>query len=112
VATPTWKPVENIISSITNANPGVVTTTSDHDYSSGAIVQFFFPANFGMNQLIGNNYTITVLSPTTFSINENTTNFDPFTISTTLQSPQVVPVGEVANSLSSRQQNTLTPTPT
>lgn len=112
MSTPTWKPIEKAITSITNANPGVVTTTSNHNYTTGLIVRFFFAENFGMSQLIGNIYTITVLSPTTFSINANTTTFDPFVIPNTLQTPQVIPVGEVASTLQNREQNTLTPTPT
>ena len=109
MATPIWQPNYSIISSITNANPGVVTTVSPHDYYSGLIVQFFYGPKFGMQQLIGNIYTITVLSPTTFSINQNTSLFDTFTIGTNKQSPQVVPVGEIASTLKNLERNLLTP---
>lgn len=106
---PLWQPNYNIVSSITNANPGVVTTASPHGYSSGLIVGFFFPANFGMVELIGKNFTITVLSPTTFSINQDTTLFNAFNNSITTQSPQVFPVGEVASTLKNVERNLLTP---
>lgn len=109
MAIPVWQPNYNVISSITNANPGVVTTASPHGYYSGLIVQFFFGPLFGMQQIIGNIYTIIVLSPTTFSINQNTIAFDAFTIGTTLQVPQVVPVGEIASTLKNVERNLLTP---
>lgn len=109
MATPVWQPNYSVISSITNANPGVVTTASPHGYFTGAIVQFFYGPKFGMPELIGNTYTIAILSPTTFSINQNTTLFQPFTIGTTLQVPQVVPVGEVATTLKNLERNLLTP---
>ena len=106
---PVWQPVRNSITAITNANPGVVTTASDHGYFSGLIVRFEFYIDFGMQQLIGNTYTITVLSPTTFSINANTTTYDPFFISSTVQVPQVTSVGEIASTLKNVQRNLLTP---
>ena len=109
MTTPLWRPNYSIVSSITNANPGVVTTVNPHGYFSGLIVQFFFGAPFGMQQLIGNTYTIVVLSPTSFSINQNTIPYDPFVIGTTLQEPQVVPVGEIASTLRNRERNLLIP---
>ena len=109
MTTPVWQPAQRVISSITNANPGVVTTTAPHGYFSGLIVLFYFPVNFGMVELVGNNYIITVLSPTTFSINQDTTFFTPFDSSNTTQSPQVSPVGEVASTLRNVEKNLLIP---
>ena len=109
MTTPVWQPNYSIISSITNANPGVVTTASPHGYYSGLIIQFFYGPLFGMQQLIGNTYIIVVLSPTAFSINQNTISFDPFIMGTTLQVPQVVPVGEVASTLKNVERNLLIP---
>lgn len=109
MATPVWQSVRNAITAITNANPGVVTTASDHGYFSGLIVRFEFYIDFGMQQLIGNTYTITVLSDTTFSIDADTTNYDPFFISSTVQIPQVTSVGEIASTLKNSQRNLLTP---
>lgn len=109
MATPIWKSVRNSITAITNANPGVVTTASAHGYYSGLIVRFEFYIDFGMQQLIGNIYTITVLSPTTFSIDADTTTYDPFFISSTVQVPQVTAVGEIASTLRNSEQNLLTP---
>lgn len=93
-------PNRQTVSNITRANPGVVTTTQDHGYQNGLFVRFYFPKNFGMTQVNGNIYEITVLSPTTFAIDVNTTDFDAFAVLSTSQSPQVIPVGEVANTLS------------
>ena len=93
------------VSAITNANPAVVTTTQNHGYLTGLQVRFFFPANFGMTQVNGNIYEITVLSPTTFSIDVDSTNFDTFGGSTASQVPEVLPVGEDAFSLAQATVN-------
>lgn len=82
------------VSAITNANPAVVTTTQNHGYLSGLFVRFYFPINFGMTQVNGNVYEITVLSPTTFSIPVDSRNFDVFGGSTAKQVPEVIPVAE------------------
>lgn len=93
-------PNRQTVSNITRANPGVVTTTQNHGYDSGLFVRFYFPVNFGMTQVNGNVYQITVLSPTTFALDVDTSNFDSFAILSASQSPQVIPVGEVASTLS------------
>lgn len=93
------------VSAITQANPGVVTTTEIHGYLSGLFVRFYFPINFGMMQLNGNVYEVTPLTPTTFAINVDTTNFDAFSISSTVQLPEVIPVGEVAETLQNSVYN-------
>lgn len=92
-------PNRQIVSAITRANPGTVTTTQDHGYSTGLFVRFFFPENFGMEQVADNIYEITVESDTEFSINTNTTNFDVFDDTGAVQSPQVIPVGSDSTSL-------------
>jgi hypothetical protein len=106
---PTWGPLPQVITAITNANPGVVTTATSHGYLSGLYVRFYFPEDFGMPELSENVYVIIVLSPTTFSIDENTIGFQPFFISTTKQIPQVVPVAEIASSLLQAERNTSIP---
>lgn len=89
------------ISSITNASQAVVTTTVPHGYSTGFNVRITFPfpyANsFGMFQINGLSGLINVLSPTTFSIGIDSTNFSPFVLGTTLQQPQVIPIGQFTN---------------
>src|ERR1700704_4063861 len=71
-------PNRNTIASITNANPGVVTTTTDHTYHNGLLVRLVIPLGLGMPEVNGNIYEITVLSNNSFSINVDTTNFEPF----------------------------------
>lgn len=93
------------ISGITNANPGVVTTTEPHGYHNGAYVRLVLPGNFGMQQVNEQVYLITILSPTTFSIGVDTSNFDIFSLGSNDQVPQVVPVGEVALTLINAVRN-------
>ena len=93
------------VAGITNSNPGIVTTTQANGYLPGLFVRFYFPINFGMMQVNGNVYQITPLTPTTFSINVDTTNFDVFAITSTVQFPEVIPVGETADTLVNRVIN-------
>ncbi len=108
----TWAPTSRIITDITRANPGVVTTSQSHGFLDGLYVRIDMqpkPSLFGMTQVSGKIYLITVLSATTFSINENTSNFDTFIAITDPQAPQAIPVGEVATTLQNLERNTLTP---
>lgn len=96
-----WLPQTATITAITNAAPAIVTTALPHGYSSGFNVRIVFPfpyvGAFGMEQINEQIGTILVLSPTTFAISIDTTNYDPFVIGTTLQSPQVIPIGQYTN---------------
>ncbi len=78
VSQPMFQRAMRVIQSITNANPAVVTTTSDHQYITGMQIRFRIPMGFGMQQLDGVNATITRLSATTFSVAIDTTQMDPF----------------------------------
>lgn len=107
---PTWAPLFNTITAITNANPAQVTTGTNHGYVVGLYVRFFFPANFGMAPLNDNVFLIiNIPTPTTFLIDANTIDYAPFTISTTKQIPQVIPVAEISQILSMAERNTLIP---
>lgn len=92
----------NFITAITQDANAVITTATDHGYSTGYTVRIVFPfpygLSFGMYQINDQIGTITVLSPNSFSININTLNYDPFAIGTTLEKPQVVPIGQYSNS--------------
>lgn len=92
-------PNRQIIQSITNAYPAVVTTTAPHGYHDGLYVRLVYPIADGMQQIQGQVFLITILSPTTFSIPVDTRNFDSFALNSAEQSPQVIPVGEVALTL-------------
>lgn len=101
---PIFQPARRLIASITNANPAVVTTTFPHQYKDGTIVRLDIPPADGMQQADQMTGTIVVLSPTTFAIDINTTDFDPFVIPSspapTLQiCAQVVPVGVTQTSI-------------
>ncbi len=108
---PVFQPAMRIISNITNANPGVVTTTFAHQYKDLLIVRLDIPQGFGMqqaNQLTG---TVSVLSPTTFAISIDTTNFQPWSVPANWpldkQLAQVVPVGEENRTLENATRNVL-----
>ncbi len=63
------------ITGITKASAGVVTTATAHGYASGDVViltGLYQSATTGMPQIGGIPFTVTVLSPTTFSIPWNT----------------------------------------
>jgi hypothetical protein len=96
-----WTPDARVITSITKANPCVITTTAPHGYTTGFNVRVVFPFpysnSFGMYQINGLSGVITVLSPTSFSMPINTLGFDAFVIGTTLENPQVVPIGQFTN---------------
>lgn len=92
-------PSSKIVSAITQANPGVVTTSTDHGYETGYEVRFFFPLNVGMNQLKNQIVTVTKIDATSFSIGVDTTNFDAFSPVGSSQLPQVIPVGSFQNSV-------------
>lgn len=74
----TWTPPSQIIAGISNANPGVVTTAQTNDFLTGLFVRLVLPGNFGMPEVNENVYEIEILSPNTFSIPVDTTNFTPF----------------------------------
>jgi len=112
IPNPTFQPAMRLIASITQSLPATVTTTFDHLYVSGTIVRLDIPVADGMqqaNQFVG---PIVVTGSTTFTIDLDTTNFEPFAIPV---SPgphedicaQVVPVGELNEQLTAAVRNTL-----
>jgi hypothetical protein len=108
---PVYQPALRIISDITNSNPAIVTTSFNHQYINGAIVRLNIPLGFGMvqaNQLYG---PIIVTGNTTFTIDIDTTFFDPFMVPesypNSYQSAQCTPVGEINETLKSAVQNVL-----
>lgn len=95
-----WLPQQRIIASITNSNPAIITTPEAHGYSTGFNLRIFYPYTvtnvFGMEQLAEMTGVITVLSPTSFSIDIDTTHFAPFTQGTR-EKAQVVPISQYEN---------------
>lgn len=92
-------PMIALISNISNANPAVVTTTANNNYLPGLYVRITIPYTGCMDQLAGTIWPITILSPTTFSIPVNTTNYIPFVDLSPVQQAQVVPVSEYTGTL-------------
>lgn len=117
IQSPVYAPAMRPILSITNAVNALVTTTingvdaADHGYLTGTIVRLDFPPGFGMtqaNQLTG---TITVTSSSTFTIDIDTTSFEPYVTPTkwpqAYQRSQVVPIGQNNEMLTAAVQNIL-----
>lgn len=63
-----FSPDRIAISDISKANPGVVTTSSNHNLTTGQVVRLNVPLNYGMVELNKLQCSVTVLSNTTFSI--------------------------------------------
>lgn len=76
--------IRRTISGATQANPVVITTSADHGFANGDRVMI--AGITGMVELNGNDYLVTVLTPTTFSLqnrdgtsgNINGTGFTPY----------------------------------
>lgn len=98
-------PNRQTVSTITKANPGVVTTTQAHGYDTGYLVRFYFPLDVGMNQLDEKVVEITVIDDTSFSIDVDTSNFDSYAPVASLQVAQVIPVGSNQESLIEPTEN-------
>lgn len=97
---PQFQPAMRIITAITNGYPAVVTTNINHNYQTGLVVRLDIPEDYGMvqaNKLFG---PIMRIDATSFSIEIDTTNFDPFTVPVSallLNIAQAVPVAEDAS---------------
>lgn len=85
-----------VISSITNANPMVITTTNNHNYVAGMEVSFLIPGNFGMQQLNVLSGQVLQLTNNTLTIGIDSTRFTPFAYPSPLPSaysyPYVIPI--------------------
>ncbi len=83
------------IASITIGQTPTVTTELDHLYRTDSFVRFFIPLGYGMSQLNWKLAKIRVTGANTFTINIDTTGFDPFVLNDLDQKPQVIPAGEI-----------------
>ena len=110
VQDPLYQPAMRQISNITQAEQATVTTTFDHQYIVGEIVRLVVPIDYGMQQVNGQTGTIISVTDDTFVIDINTSLYDAFVNSlTSLQYPQVIPIGEVSETLLAATHNTLRP---
>lgn len=85
----TFAPSRSPISAITKANPCVISTSVNHNLTTGQVVRIHVPKNYGMYELNNQIFIISVLSATTFSLqysqvppalNVNSSNYTTFTI--------------------------------
>lgn len=96
----TYSPIICDISTITNANPCTVTTNSIHSFVVGNEVQFFIPQEWGMTQLSNETgYVLSVITPTQFTVNIDTTLFNAFVTPTpppfvVINTAQVAGIGD------------------
>jgi hypothetical protein len=67
-----------VIFSITNANPCVVTTVNDHGYPAGVKVRFNIPIAFGMQQLNKLTAQVIAITNNTMTLDLSSINFIPF----------------------------------
>lgn len=107
---PTYAPIMMPVTGISKANPAVITTFAASGYLNGAIVRINVPLGFGMRQMDQLTGTVTVITPTTFSVDIDASLFDPFVTPTPrYQQSSVVNVGEVSTKLDSAVRNILPP---
>lgn len=66
-----------LVTGITNANPGVITTNINHGYTTNQV--FIMKGATGISGLNNTSLTATVISPTSFSIGVNTTASGTYT---------------------------------
>lgn len=108
VVNPTYEPTRTIISAIGSTNPMEVTTTDDHNYSTGLIVRLYIPTDHGMQQVNQQYASITVTAATTFTMPFDATRWDPFTVPADAeQCAEIVPIGADNDKLELATRNVL-----
>ena len=80
VENPVFSPAMRLITSITQSRPATVTTSFAHGFSTGQVVRFYIPKQYGMFQLDGVKTAITVTGNTTFTIDIDTSKYFPFSV--------------------------------
>lgn len=73
-----FEPDRKVVTAITRANLGIVTAAT-HGYTSADIIRVNIPINYGM-RLPREEFEITVINANTFSIDEDTSELDPFVV--------------------------------
>ena len=98
-------PASNVITAISNNNPAIVVTMTNHGYDDGLFVRLNVPINCGMQQISGLSGEITVTAPNAFSFPIDSTNFDQFSYISSNQVAQVIPIAENAHILTQAEKN-------
>ena len=108
---PVFQRAMRVIGAISNDNPATVVTTIDHQYITGMIVRLNLPKGYGMDQANQLYAPIIVVDDVTFTIDIDTTHFEPFSVPVTFpqdrQYPQVTPIGSINSILTAATQNRL-----
>lgn len=108
---PSFQPAMRQIAAVTNANPAVVTTTFAHNYKTGTIIRLDITHGHGMAQANQQFGPIMILSPTSFTIGIDTTQYDTFFIPSPLPPrytpSQTLAIAEIASILTAAEQNVL-----
>lgn len=104
IGNPRFQYAMRLVSNITNAANAVFTTTLNHGYISGLQVRIRVPRQWGMTQINGKSATITVINPTTFSVDIDTTAYDTFVAPVTFpwyikDAPYIVPITGVEDNI-------------
>ena len=84
--------VWQVISSITQANPMVITTAGTNNYVPGVKVRFSIPGIFGMQQLNGIQAQVISVTTNTLTCNVDSSNFTPFAYPVSLPNAYTPPV--------------------
>ena len=84
--------VWQVISSITQANPMVITTSGTNNYAPGVKVRFSIPGIFGMQQLNGIQAQVISVTTNTLTCNVDSSNFTPFAYPGSLPNAYTPPV--------------------
>lgn len=72
----TFTPALMIVTNITQALPAVVTTEVNHNLVTGQVVRMVIPKPYGMQELANKVFSITVLSPMTYSLQYTQTPYE------------------------------------
>ena len=107
VQRPMFQPAMRVVTDITNGFPCVVTTSFNNNFFTGDIVRIIIPLGWGMQQINNQFSPVTIISPTTFSMNIDTTNYDVFFDGNTGQFAQCIPIAEVNSTIYGATYNTL-----
>lgn len=120
IQNPSFQPAMRIVTAITNGFPAQVTTSFPNQFITGMIVRLYVPSTFGMVQINQQVGEITFVDNSNFTIDIDTTNYDPFVVPPPLLLPsgtyaqlqysQVVPVGENNAILTAATRNVSNPT--
>lgn len=84
------------ITAISIGQTTLVTTYIPHNYVIGQEVRFIIPITFGTRQLNEKKgYVISIPSPTQVLVNIDSSQMDPFILSTAPTKAQILPIGDI-----------------